>query len=327
MVTFRSGWTPDATYVAFDGSQRSPSGQGHQHASSGHFMLSALGEYFAVGPGRYNMEQHNHNVTLIDGRSGRSTDGQWQFMFHAGTLTGCEPGPFVDTAAADSTLQHNCYWARRTLGLVKGARARPYVWVVDDLNKNNDWAEYLWQLHTSPENTVEVAGGRATLTGWRQGHHLDVHVALPSEAEYSRPHQFLGFAVDEVLPSSHKYQDFRASVSRYARPSDQVHYSLFVRPRLTARIAGLNGRFLALLLPRVRGEDPAVVTRLDSLPSSFAVRIAWPEVEDVLIYAHEHHVLEADGIRARGRWCVVRRDRASGRVIESAVGDGKMLGK
>lgn len=327
MVSFRSGWDADATYVAFDGSQRSPAGQGHEHASCGHFMLSALGDYFAVGPGRYNMEQCNHNVVLIDGKSGRSTDGEWVAVRHAGRLIAYEPGPFVDAAAVDSSLQHDCFWARRTLGLVKGGGAPSYAWVVDDINKNNDWAGYVWQLHTSPENTIEIAGARASIAGWRAGSSLDVHLALPAPGEYPRPHEFLGFAADEVGPSSYKYVgDYRSEAGkRGTRLSDQVHYSLFLRPRLTAQYAGLNGRALALMLPRAKGAAPARVERLESLPSSFAVRVTFAEVEDILVFAFEHGLLEAADVRARGQWCVVRRERAGGRVLHAAVQGGGRL--
>ena len=327
MVTFRSGWDADATYVAFDGSQRSPAAQGHAHASCGHFMLSAAGDYFAVGPGRYNMEQDQHNVVLIDGKSGRSTNGEWVAVSHAGVLTGCHPGEFVDSASVDSSLQHNCYWARRTLALVKGSGAQAYAWVVDDINKCNDWAEYSWQLHTSPENEIALGDASATVTGWRRGSLLDVHFALPAPEEYPRPHRLLRLAADEAQTSSGNYvASFqKGAMMGFARPADMLHHSTFVRPRLTAVVAGLNGRFMSLLLPRAAGEAPATVARLASLPASLAVRVTFDRVEDVIIFAHEHHVLEAADVRARGRWCVVRRDRVRGDVLHYAVAEGTRL--
>lgn len=327
IVTFRSDWRPDATFVVFDGSQRNPGAQGHAHASAGHFSLSALGEYFGIDTGRYNMEQNCHSVVLIDGRSGRSTEGEWTSMTHDGVLKHCAPGAWVDTAAVDSSLQHNCFWARRTLGLVKGRGAPAYVWVVDDLNKNNAWGEYWWQLHTCPENTIALHDTWATLTGWRHGHHLDVHFALPATEEYNPPHHLVGLSQDEVEPSSYKYVGpfDPQRVERLGRPANQVHYSTFRRPRLIAKIAGLNGRFMSLLLPRAKGTEPAQVTRLASLPGSLAVRIECEAVEDTLIFAHEHHVLEAGAVSARGQWCLVRRNRKSGTVLDYTVADGTRL--
>jgi hypothetical protein len=326
MVSFRSGWQEDATYVAFDGSQRCPAAQGHQHASCGHFMLSAFGDYFAIGPGRYNMEQNCHNVTLIDGESGRTTNGQWHFMFHDGILTDYRPGSMVDVAAVDSSLQHDCFWARRHLGLVRGQHARPYVWIVDDINKNNDWAEYWWQLHTSPENTIEIRGDSATVTGWRSGNQMDVHFVLPDSSEYPRPHELQELYQDIAEPSSYKYvTNIEEHLEKFDRPADQVHYAAFRRPRLIARIGGYNGRFMTLLLPRHADDPEPQVERLDSLPVSLAVRIRFREVEDTLIFAHEHNVLRANGVNGLGHWCLVRRHRETREVLEYELGEGTYL--
>ncbi len=322
IVSFRSGWEADAAFVVFDGSQRSPAAQGHAHDSCGHFSLSALGEYFGIDTGRYNIEQNCHNVTLIDGKSGRSTDGQWRMSYYYGNLTSCHPGPFTDFASVDSSHQHNGYWAWRHLGLVKGTR--PYVWVVDDINKANDWAEYWWQLHTSPENEICLRAEGARVTGWRHGNHLDVHFALPAPDEYLRPHT-LAMAQDIAEPSSYKYMDMAANAKNFVRPSDMLHHAVYQRPRLIAKVQGYNGRFMSLMLPCRKDEPPAAVERLASLPASLAVRITFADVEDIVIFAHEHHLLEAADIRGRGKWCVVRRGRASGRIAAWSLGDGTRL--
>lgn len=322
IVTFRSGWNKDATFVVFDGSQRCPAAAGHDHASCGHFSISAFGEYLAIDTGRYNMEQNCHNVVLIDGKSGRTTNGEWEFVKHAGVLTDFAPGRFVDTASVDSSLQHNCFWARRHLALVKGRGAPAYVWVVDDINKNNDWAEYWWQLHTCPENTIRLHKQHATITGWQYGNKLDVHFALPDREEYDRPHRLLGLTQDEAEPSSYKYvgrmKKGDSGLPEFARPADQIHYSTFIRPRLIAKIAGYNGRFMSIMLPRAKGMQPAKVKRLKSLPGSLAVRITFEKVEDTVIFAHEHRLLEAGDVKRRGHWCVIRRNRKTGKIIDCA---------
>lgn len=327
IVTFRSGWLEDATFVVFDGSQRCPAAQGHEHASCGHFSISAFGEYFAIDTGRYNMEQNCHSVALIDGKSGRSTDGEWISVKHAGILTDFQPGNFADSASVDSSLQHNCLWARRHLGLVKGKHAPSYVWVVDDINKNNDWGEYWWQLHTCPENRIQLRKTHAVITGWRHGNKMDVHFALPAPTEYDPPHSLLGLTQDQVEPSSYKYVGpfKKERLEKFERPADQIHYSTFIRPRLIAKIAGLNGRFMSLMLPRRKTMKPATVQRLKSLPGSLAVRIAFDQVEDTLIFAYEHRILEAGDVRASGNWCVVRRNKATGKTLDYAVADGVML--
>jgi hypothetical protein len=329
LVSFRSGWDDDATFAVFDGSQRSPAAPGHAHESCGHFSLSALGEFFAIGTGRYNVDQDCHNVVLIDGKSGRSTDGEWIADYHAGRLIDYKPGPFVDTAAVDSSHQHNCMWARRWLGLVKDPSGKlpSYVWTVDDINKANDWAEFWWQLHTSPENAITINGDSATIRGWRRGNLLDVHFALPDPASYPKPYA-LALSQDVATPSSVKYVgDVAAAAARFPRPADMLHGPVFQRPRLIAKVSGWNGRFMSLMLPRAKGRKPAKVERLPSLVNSLAVRITFPNlgVQDTLIWAYEHHLLEAGDVRARGNWCVVRQATANGKVLSHAIGEGTSL--
>ena len=325
IVSFRSGWDDDATLLVFDGSRRSASCQGHQHASGGHFGLSALGEYFAIDTGRYNIEQDCHNVVLVDGRSGRSTHGEWRHTSWDGRLTEYQPGAFCDTAAADSTLQHACHWARRRVGLVKGAGAPAYVWTLEDVNKEDDWTEFWWQLHTSPENTITITGATATITGWQHGHQLDVHFVLPRPDAYPRAHT-VRLEQDVATPSSHKYvTDPHARVAKLGRPADQLHGPVYVRPRLLAKVSGYNGRFLSLLLPRRQGEAPATVCVLPTVDNALAVRVSFGTVADTLICAYEHQQLEADGVSGRGDWCVVRRDRATRRVLHYELGNGTRL--
>lgn len=325
IVSFRSGWDADATFVVFDGSQRSPAGQGHFHASCGHFSISAFGECFAIASGRYNMEQNCHNVVLIDGKSGRSTDGQWCMTYWDGNLTDYQPGKFVDFASVDSSRQHNCYWARRHLGLVKGVGAPAYVWTVDDINKANDHAEFWWQLHTSPENVIKLSETSATIQGWRHGNLLDVHFALPMPEAFPKPH-ILALAQDVVGPSSYQYiPNPQERAAQYERPSDMLHYSAFVRPRLLAKVGGYNGRFMSVMLPRKKNATAPEVTRLPSLDNSLALRIRWEKTEDTLIYACEHNLLEAGGVKARGQWCVVRQARKTGRVLACELGCGTSL--
>lgn len=325
IVSFRSGWRPHDTLMIFDGSQRSSSAQGHFHASAGHFSLSALGEYFAIDTGRYNMDQDQHNVTLIDGKSGRGSDGHWVQSMQHGRLIDYRPGAFCDFAAADSSHQHNCHWAFRSAVLVKGSRAPAYAWVIDDLNKANDFGEYWWTLNTSPENRIELARDHATITGWRHGNHLDVHLVIPSPASYRRPHT-VAFAQDVQTCGSWRYiADANAAAKRVGEPRKQVHHSVYVRPRLIAKIAGYNGRFMSIMLPRTKGAKPASVETMPSIDNSLAARITFGDVEDTLIWAYDHGLLEAGDVWARGDWCVVRRSIATGKVLAYEIANGLSL--
>ena len=322
LVTFRSSWDADATFVVFDGSQRSPAAPGHYHDSAGHFSLSALGEYFAVDNGRYNNEQSCHNVTLIEGKSGRPLNGDWGCNYNFGRLTDFSPNDFCDTAAVDSSHQHNCAWAWRTIGLVKAEGGPAYAWTVDDINKDNKGSDFWWTLNTSPENTIEVKEKSATITGWRHGNLLDVHVVIPPASSYRSPHT-LALSQDVNGASAIQYLggDLQRNASRYARPSDQLHGALYLRPRLIAKVTGVNGKLLSLMLPRKKNASPATVEQLPTIDNAFAVKITFDKVEDTLIWAYQHHLLEANGVNARGNWCVVRRARKGGALLAHAGGD------
>ena len=349
LVSFRSGWKPDDTMVLFDGSHRNTSAPGHEHASCGHFSVSALGEYFAIDTGRYGIEQDQHNIVLVDGKSGHSTNGEWRNTHEHGLLIDYQPDNFCDFAAVDSSHQHNCYWSRRSLGFVKGSPMRPeplshrrslrrsagrrgegapsYIWTVEDINKANDWAEFWWTLNTHPNNTIETFPDHGVIHGCRQGNLLDIHFALPAPESFPKPHT-LAVMQDIGRCSSYKYvhdiDQFNGTfkdANSYLAPERAV----LIRPRLVAKISGYNGRFMSVMIPRRKGGKPAKVERLPSVDNSLAVRITFAEVEDTLIWAYEHHLLEAGGIRGRGQWCVVRQSRKSGKVLAFQMGYGTSL--
>lgn len=333
IVTFRSSWKADATFVVFDGSQRSPSAQGHAHDSGGHFSLSALGEYFALDTGRYNIDQDQHNVVLVDGRSGVSTGGDWRASWYQARLTGYRPGRFVDTATVNSSQMSDCYWAKRTLGLVKdptGNGAPAYVWTAEDINKANDFREFWWALNMHPRHRAEIDASHAVITGCDRGSMLEVHFVLPPPTAFPKPHT-LTVVQDYQQYGSHKYTlgegtDPAKVAADYQRLTGHLEYGpVFRRPRLLGKVAGYNGRFLALMIPRRKGTPPATVETLDSLDNSLAVRIRMADVEDILIWAYEHQLLEAEDVRARGSWCVVRRSLRTGAVLAWEIADGRQL--
>ena len=333
IVTLRSSWRPDATFVVFDGSHRTCGVQGHNHDSGGHFSLSALGEYFAIDTGRYCIEQDQHNVVLVDGKSGHSTDGQWRMSWYQAALTRYEPGEFVDTASVSNSQMSDCYWSFRHIGLVKGRGAGrrhgppAYVWIVDDVNRDNSHHEFWWTLNTNPRGGIKLTRGRATVVGADHGHMLDVFFALPAPDEYPTDPHRIKLVRDVKLGGSHAYMPNKAKLARdYARLVGNEEWGpIFRRPRLIAKVAGLNGRFISFMIPRRKGETPARVKTLASVPGTIAARITFDEVEDTMVWAYEHFLIEAGGVSGRGRWCVVRRSRKTGRVLQSALGEGHSL--
>ena len=325
IVTFRSSWDEDAAFVVFDGSHRSPACPGHWHDSASHFSLSALGEMFSIDTGRYNNEQDQHSVVIIDGKSGRNKGGQWRGSSHHGQLTQYTPGDFCDFASVDASHQTNCYWSRRSLGLVKGDPDTSYVWIVDDVNKNDDWGEFWFQVQTTPGNTITTTKTGASITGYKHGNHLDLAVCLQPKTAYPKPHT-VTFEQDVQSTSSVKYiANPQERAAAYIRSERMAHGPCFVRPRLLAKVAGYNGRFMSILTPRRKGDAKAKVKSLPCVDASFATQVDIGPYRDTIIFAHEHHILEAGDIKARGRWVVVRRDRKTGRVVKWAMNRGLSL--
>ena len=324
IVSFRSGWGDDDIYAYFDGSQRPTAALGHAHDSGGHFSLTALGEYFAVGPGRYGIEQDQHNVLLVDGRSGRSTGGKWAPSSYQGRLIAYRPDPLCDYAAADNTALSNCCWSFRHFGLVKGAAGHEmpgYAWTVDDVNGANDYREFWWTMHSEPSSAIALEGDHAVVHGKRHGHQLRVHFAIPAPESYPKPHT-LELAQDMPGTSSYTY----VSQEEQERNSTAtVHHAVYFRPRLIAKLKGYNGQIMAVMVPQRRDAIAPSIESVPTLKGALAMRLTFASVTDTILWSFSHHLLEADGIRARGRWAVVRRSRADGRVLAYTIDQADRL--
>lgn len=322
IVSVRSSWGPEATYAHFDSSQRRPSVMGHWHCSAGHFSLSALGEYFSIDTGRYNIDRDQHSVMLVDGQSPYSTQGEWTATNVMGRILDFTPGDLLDTAVIDSSQMSDCFWSFRTLGLVKGDEVTPYLWTVDDVNKANDFREFWWTLQTHPSNRVGVRGERAWIHGHRHGNRLDIGFAYPGPEEYPKPHR-LKLEWGEITTSSYKYEtgDYRKKLRR----RDPMAWSALWRPRLMAKLSGYNGKLMAVMVPVRKGRAQVRIERLASVPNSLAMKVYFARVTDTLIYAYEHGFLEAEDIAGEGDFALVRRRRRDGAVLAWAMRKGVAL--
>lgn len=330
IVSFRSGWRADDALLIFDSSQRSDGAQGHHHESAGHFSFSALGEYFSIDTGRYNVAQSCHSVVLVNAAQ-RKEDDQWRQTTKEGRLTAYAPHPFVDTAAVDSTVQHGVLKAERRAGLVKGPEAPAYAWVADAINANNEMAVFDWQMQCAPESRLRTRRRGATITGFRHGNLLDVDLFLPLfPGNHRSPdaHRITEVFEDVGHPNATAYlhfddpEEIRKKVAAFSRPAAMIHGPVYERPRLVVRFSGWNGRSLALLIPRRKGEPAPRLTQLDALPGTIAVTIAFATVTDTLILGFDHPMLRADGIDERGGWCVVRRRNSDGHILRHVIGAG-----
>jgi hypothetical protein len=326
LVSFRSSWHKDAVALVVDGSQRSCAAQGHDHSSGGHISVSALGERFAIDTGRYNIEQDQHNVVLADGVGGQNTDGQWRASLYQATLTDYQTGAFVDTASVNNAQQADCIWSFRHAALVKGGRGPSYVWVVDDVNAANDFRQFWFALNTAPDNRVETASDHGSIVGAAHGNIMDAFVIVPGAQDYPRKHR-VRFAADTQVCGSPAYiGQPRKKARAYADTVGNTAYGpQFARPRLLAKVSGYCGRFMTLLLPRRQADPLPVVEQLAAPTGTLAVRLRIGDVEDTLVWAFDHSLLEAGEVSGRGRWALVRTSAKTGRVLRHATGRGERL--
>lgn len=90
-VTLRSDWTARANFTAL---KNSPLGSSHGHADQTHLTLYCQGKPFLVDSGRYTYQEDDplrtqlkapaaHNVCVIDGQSGGTPDGSWNYSDYA----------------------------------------------------------------------------------------------------------------------------------------------------------------------------------------------------------------------------------------------------
>ncbi len=331
LVSFRSGWRNDDLLLVFDGSSRSDGAQGHHHDSSGHFSLSAVGEYFSIDTGRYNVTRTCHSVVLVNGESTPDRDS-WSQTLHEGRLTEYAPHQFVDSAAADATAQYGgaVRKAERRVGLVKGAGARPYVWVQDAINANDKWATFDWQMQCAPESKVKVHKRGGVVTGFQHGNLLGVDLFVPlfpGKRNDPAAHKVDSAFCDMAHPNAVTYLDIDTQekidqkVAEFSRPAAMIHGPVHERPRLVVRYEGWNGRSLAVLIPRLKGEAAPKLKQIEAVPGAIAVEIAFAKVTDTLIVSYDHPVLKAGEVDERGGWCVIRRSNETGKVIRRIVGE------
>lgn len=321
IVSVRSSWRKDATYAHFDASQRHASVMGHWHGSAGHFSLSALGEYFSIDTGRYNVDHDQHSVMLVDGVSPHSTEGEWRGTDYMGRLIGFRSCELSDIALIDSSQMSDCFWAFRLLGLVKGKGITPYLWTVDDVNKDNDYHEFFWTMQVHPRNEIRIRGKEATIVGYRHGNMLDLAFVYPPEGQYPKPHT-LSLEQGTITTSSYKYiKDIKGE----SRRRDPLSWSVLIRKRLIARLAGYNGKLMSVMVPRRKGRKPIVFERLETTLNSLAMKIRFPRVTDTLIYSYEHGFLEAEDIEGEGEFALVRRRRNDNHPIASLLLNGEKL--
>lgn len=323
---FRTSWSPRATFAAILGEGRSRACFGHAHADCGHIDIALGDEYLAIDTGRYNTNEDQHSLVLIDGENrfpssspgaGMSAD-RW-----SGRLGKWQHHPLVDYCVADASLMKGAHWALRHFFFVRTGGDRAYVVCFDNINVDNGVTrrEYWWQLQCATGSRVEI-GDQATATVWSKSGRarLDCAFFQKPENEAAGP-----FEPIEVR------QDIREWVWPYGKEQDPVVVERMERtgetissvrhPRLLAIQRGLSCGILSVVSPRWKEEAPLGLRPVE-VQNGLGVEITGEDFVDTLLIGPDHRLILHEGRKCFAEFALIRRDRG-GEVVDQWTSSGE----
>ena len=325
-ANFRTSWSRDAVYMNVQGAGRTHAAGGHAHADCGHFSIFAHGQYLAIDTGRYNSDEDQHSVILVDGKCHMPTgDGRWGANPRSGRLLDFRRHAMVDYVRADAAHMKDCMWADRhflfvrspgELGNAAGGDDA-YVVVIDNINVDNATHSFVWQLQTDTSNTVRITGDRtASVVGEKA--RLDVTFAIPSAEDFPKSPHTISLRSDE---KEWAWPYGRNGIEDH--PNTGLMTTSFKRPRLLAELWGVNGVMAAVLSPR-RAGSPALAVRQVAEQRVLRVEVSWGEYTDTIFAAMDSGYINLADARAWTELALVRRDRA-GKIVGTWTVDGEKL--
>lgn len=229
--------------------------QAHNHSDENSFTFNALGEEFAIDPGRFPWNTRSHNAILVNGigqikgyGKGRILD--YKEMDRAVYVKGDAREAYVmaphfevmKRKVAPSEIQPSL--AQRQLLYVRGKQ--PYLVIVDDYETENEAADtYTWLLHTDQKNSFSVfpKENKATIIGSKNGGLCDITFLWPQK----------GLLVEEsdltnvLLPDHNNMGDHDKPLANHFK-------------ELAAITKAKNPHFVSLLLARRANEAAPIIT-------------------------------------------------------------------
>jgi hypothetical protein len=313
LANFRTSWSRGAVYLNVLGSGRSHASQTHKHADCGHFSIFAHGEYLAIDTGRYNVDEDQHSVVMVDGKPHLPCAG-WGMNTRGGRLLDFQRAGFVEYVRVDMAHMKDCIWADRHFLFVRLGGDDAYMVAIDNINKNNAKHSYWWQLHAHPAAAVRIDGERQASVVGRAGR-LDVTFAVPTALDFpSDPHR-IALRADEAWWS-------RPYGKNDAAPSHDradVWITSVRRPRLIAEVEGLNGQIMAVIVPRRTGDAPLTVRQV-AQRRVLTMVVESEAYVDTIAAPLDSGVLLTPDMRGFTELAVVRRDKQGGLVDQWSVG-------
>lgn len=330
-LQMRSSWSTDATFIQLLGSGRSHMSQTHRHADAGHFSIFAHGQYLAIDTGRYNSDEDQHSVILVDGECHAPVAPGWGMDHHAGRLHSFAHQPPVTYTQADMANVKGCYWAvRHFLTIDYSTPADPdrlYMVCVDDINKDNKHHDFWWQLQGHPQATFNIHHADAPLvcdgphaTLQRDKAKLDLNwvtvASKPapsnndSEAASENPWP-LKVRVDEKEWQWPYGKDNAPNAIEEAG----LLWTSVRRPRLVTELHQQGGRLLSLVSPR-RADETALTVKRFHTASTMGLEIQLGQWTDTIITSPSHGFIDNEKVSAMTQLLWYRRD-PNGKVIQS----------
>lgn len=319
-LNVRTSWSKDAVFVQVIGSGRSPMSQTHRHADAGHFSLFAHGDYLAIDTGRYNSDEDQHSVVLVDNQCHAPVAPGWGMDHHAGCLEGFSQQQPLTYVRADMAHIKGCYWAKRHfLAIDYSTATRPdqlYVVTIDDINKDNELHDWTWQLQGHPDAAFAIHTPDALLASDRPDAQL---IAKRARLDL----HFLSTQAQNALAQgpwslTQDVKEWQWPYGKNTAPNALDNAGLLLtsvrRPRLLATLHEQRGVLLAVVSPRRIHETPLKVTRSHTA-SMMSIVIELGDFTDTLLASPSTGYIDTPGLSAFTELLWYRKDR-KGSVLQ-----------
>ncbi|NLL83875.1 MAG: hypothetical protein GX230_06500 [Lentisphaerae bacterium] len=317
ITTSRTSWRNNAIFTSLLGAGRSTVSHAHAQADCGHFNIAIGGEYLAVDTGRYNNNEDQHSVILIDGvNNQRSTAGKGMGIVQTrGRLYGFQRHRTLDYCIADATEIKGARWALRNFLFIKTGTDSGYVITVDNINPDNGAKPhtYWWQMQCATTARIELTGDHtATVHGTKA--RIDcAFFQKPEEPTPGHPHSLsLDHDIKEwAWPYGHNQDP--AELDLHARSGERI--SSFRRPRLLAKQTTGSCMLLAFISPHHNGEESRSVRQIP-VTNGIGIEVDCGPFTDTILVAPDHKYILTDQLKAFAEFALIRR-APDGSIIDT----------
>ncbi len=308
-AVLRSGWEdPDATLFALKGGQKE---WDHYHHDTNHFVLYAYHEPLIVDlfyPHKiWGCETEAHNTILVNDKDQRGkvrVQGCRGEPDHRGVVDDLMDAGWYARVIADGSLAYDPEdvngFVREVLYLrhLGGGSPTDYLVMFDDVDATGPMPMD-WLLHTY--GALSVNGNRATLT---QG-------AAAAEVVFVSPKSFRCHVVEKNVA-----EDTGAPIAFDG--AETLRY-LKLRPEHESS----RGVFVTVIAPRKANEKTSLTAEAICTDNTSGVRVTRNDGVDRALFALNAPEIHAEGIRAEGSTCFVR--RVGDQIMGAALHNGQRL--